>query len=65
MGMFQFVAVASYNLRQRHFVETDMQADGPGHKKVVMCTLSGAERAVLLFLVVEVFINTSLVALDI
>lgn len=45
-----------------YFVETDVEAYGACHKEVVVASLSGAKRAVWLFLVVQIFVDASAVA---
>ena len=52
-------------MRQRHFVEADVKADGACHKEVVVRALFGTEGAVRFFFVVEVFVDAAFVAFDI
>ena len=41
--MLEVVAAAGYDLRQLHFVEADMQTDGPCHEDVDVCADFSAE----------------------
>ena len=57
--------ITGYNPGQRHLEEADMEADRAGHQEVVVLSLDGTERAVLLLFVCDVFVETPGIALDV